>query len=474
MAEIQTAKIQKGDAATRLGTEGVGRLVLRFSIPAIAGMLVNALYNVVDRIFVGRGVNETALGGLALVMPLMTISFAFAMLFGIGAANMISIRLGQGRRDEAVKALNMGFFLLFATGLAIMAVELVGIDFFLSLLGAQEGSVSIGYARRYYRIILYGHVFQMIGFGMSHCTRAQGFPLMTMTSMFIGAGMNMILDPVFIFILGWGVEGAAFATILSQLASSIFIVIFACSKKAVIRLDLRGFRPSLATAVQIMIFGSAPCLLQFAMSAMQIVFNWSMSLYGAAALGVANGGDIALSGMNIIQSLSMLILMPVIGINQGAQPVLGYNYGAKNFRRVRKAYLIAICAATAVCITGWLAAFGFPVFLVRLFAPNGSAALLAFTPRALRLGLLMVPINGFQMVSANFFTVTGRPKVSSFLALLRQVIVLIPCMLLFGRLWGLYACVAAMPTADFIACAVTAVMMLRELGHLKQKIRGDL
>ncbi|MDR3312263.1 MAG: MATE family efflux transporter [Spirochaetaceae bacterium] len=469
------AKItQKPDAATRLGTESVVRLLLRFSVPAILGMLVNALYNVVDRIFVGRGVNETALGGLALVMPLMTISFAFAMLFGIGSANMISVRLGQGKRGEAVRALNMGFFLLFFAGLVIMCVELVGIDFFLSLLGAQDGSVSIQYARRYYRIILYGHVFQMIGFGMSHCTRAQGFPLMTMTSMLIGAGMNMILDPVFIFVFGWGVEGAAWATIISQLASAIFIVTFARSKKAVVRLDFRGFRPSLSVALQIMTFGSAPCLLQFAMSAVQLIFNWSMSRYGAATLGVANGGDIALSGMNIIQSLAMLILMPVFGINQGAQPILGYNYGAKNFARVRHAYLLAILGATLICVTGWVAAFGFPRLLVRLFAPAGSAALLDFTPRALRLSLLMTPINGFQVVSANFFTVTGRPKISSFLALLRQVILLIPCMVLFGNLWGLYGCAAAMPTADFIACAVTGAMILRELGRLKRAMGGAL
>ncbi|MDR1257520.1 MAG: hypothetical protein LBJ86_07210, partial [Spirochaetaceae bacterium] len=175
------------DAAERLGTDGVGRLLLRFSIPSIAGMLLNALYNVVDRIFVGRGVDEIALGGISLVMPLMTLSMAFAMLFGIGAANMISVRMGQGKRDEAENALNHCFFLLIAVGLVTAAAELALLDPLLGLLGAEDGSAAIEYSRRYYRIILYGQVFFQLSFGLSHCSRAQGFPIMSLLSMVFGA-----------------------------------------------------------------------------------------------------------------------------------------------------------------------------------------------------------------------------------------------------------------------------------------------
>jgi putative MATE family efflux protein len=459
-----------GDAAARLGTESVGKLLLRFSIPAISGMLVTALYNVVDRVFVGRGVNELALAGLSLVLPLMTISMAFAMLFGVGSANLISMRLGQGKPKEAENALNHCFWLLVVSGIVIMLAELAFLDFILSLLGAQKGSVALGYARRYYRIILYGHVFMMVGFGFSHCTRAQGFPVISMIGMFIGAGMNMVLDPLFIFVFGWEVEGAAIATIISQFCSAVWVLTFSSGKKAVVRLRFRGFRPSTQMAFQIMAFGSAQFLLQFVMSGVQLLYNTSMGWYGAAGLGVDNGGDIALSGLNIAGSILMLILMPVFGINQGAQPILGYNYGAKKFNRVLKAYLGAAGAATVVCTVGFIVVQGFPHFLVSIFAPDGSDALLRFTPAAMRIQMLMLPLAGFQIVSANVFVVTGRPRTSIFLSMLRQCIALIPCMLIFGRFWGLYGVVASAPVADGFSFILTGILILFELKKLRTPV----
>jgi putative MATE family efflux protein len=461
---------RREDAADRLGTEPVGRLLLRFSLPAVTGMLVNALYNVVDRIFVGRGVNEIALGGLSLVLPLMTISMAFAMLFGIGAANMISMRLGQGRREDAENALNHCLFLLVGAGLVMMAAGLIFMEPILSLLGAEEGSAAIGYARDYFRIILYGSVFSLVGFGFSHCTRAQGFPAITMIGMILGAGMNMILDPIFIFVFGWGVEGAAWATIISMLASAIWVLSFNLGRKPVIRLSLRSFKPSMRIVLQIVSFGSAQFLLQFFMSAVQLLYNTSVGWYGAAGLGISNGGDIALSGMNINMSIIMMILMPVFGINQGAQPVLGYNYGAKRFNRVLRAYLLAIAAATAICILGFAVGELFPAALIRIFTPDGSPALIRFAPWALRVMMLLLPLNGFQIVSANFFVVTGRPKVSIFLSMLRQCIALIPCILIFGRVWGLWGIVAAAPVADGLSFFFTGGMILLELKKLKRQI----
>ena len=468
---VKSPDARQENAADRLGTEPVGRLLFRFSLPAIIGMLVNALYNVVDRIFVGRGVNEIALGGLSLVLPLMTISMAFAMLFGIGAANMISMRLGQGRREDAENALNHCLFLLIGTGLVMMAAGIVFLEPVLSLLGAGEGSAAIGYARDYFRIILYGAVFSLVGFGFSHCTRAQGFPTITMIGMILVAGMNMILDPIFIFVFGWGVEGAAWATIISMLASAIWVLSFNLSKRAVIRLNFRSFRPSMGIVLQIMSFGSAQFLLQFFMSAVQLLYNTSVGWYGAAGLGVPNGGDIALSGMNINMSIIMMILMPVFGINQGAQPVLGYNYGAKRFKRVLRAYLLAITAATTICVLGFAIGELFPVALVRVFAPDGSPALIRFAPWALRVMMILLPLTGFQIVSANFFVVTGRPKVSIFLSMLRQCTALIPCILIFGRVWGLWGIVAAAPVADGFSFFFTGGMILFELRKLRRQIR---
>ncbi|MDR2747898.1 MAG: MATE family efflux transporter [Treponema sp.] len=459
----------KPDAADRLGTMAVGRLLLQFSLPAITGMLVNALYNVVDRIFVGRGVNEIALGGLSLVLPLMTIQMAVAMLFGIGSANMISMRLGQGRRGEAENALNHCFFLLFFMGLLTTVLGIIFMEPLLSLLGAQKNSAAVAYSREYFRIILLGNCFSMVGFGFSHCTRAQGFPAVTMISMVMGAGLNMILDPVFIFLLGWGVRGAAWATIISQFASTIWIVSFSLGKRAVIKLKPRNFKPSLSMVGQIMAFGSAQFLLQFIMSAVQLINNMSMGWYGAAALGVENGGDIALSGMTIGGSIIMMILMPVFGINQGAQPILGYNYGAKRYGRVLRAYVLAALSATAICVLGFAIVELFPKFLVGIFITESSEALLLFAPRAMRIAVLMLPLNGFQIVSTNMYVVTGRPKVSIFLSLLRQFIVLIPCIFIFGRAWGLWGVVAAGPVADGFSFILTAVMISFELRKLRRE-----
>jgi Na+-driven multidrug efflux pump len=461
---------EKSNAANRLGTEPVRKLLFKFSIPAITGMLVSALYNVVDRIFVGRGVNEIALGGISLVLPLMTIGMAFAMLFGLGAANMISMRLGQGKKQEAENALTHCFFLLIGAGILITVLALIFLDPILSLMGAAQGSEALGYAREYFRITLYGCVFFMVSFGLSHCTRAQGFPAVTMVAMVLGAVLNIILDAVFILWFKWGVQGAAWATVISQFISAVFILRFILTKKAVVRLKISLFKPRYSIVMQIMAFGSAQALLQFMMSAVQLLNNKSAGWYGADALGVANGGDVALSGMNITGVILMLILMPVFGINQGAQPILGYNYGAGLYSRVLRAYLGAIAAATAICILGFAVVQLFPVQLVRLFAPDGSAALMEFAPRAMRITMLLLPVAGFLIVSTNFFVVTGRPKTSIFLSMLRQCILLIPLIFFFGRFWGLWGVVAATPVADGVSCIVVGVFIAIEL----KKLRGCL
>jgi len=290
----------------------------------------------------------------------------------------------------------------------------------------------------------------------------------------MGAVLNIILDPIFIFVFKWGVEGAAWATVICQAISAFWILRFVTGKKAVIRLRLKSFRPSPAIILQIMSFGSAQFLLQFLMSGVQVLYNTSMGWYGVAALRTANGGDIALSGMNIVSAISMLILMPVFGINQGVQPILGYNYGAKQFDRVLQAYLKAIAAATAICITGFAAVGLFPVQIVKLFAPDGSAPLMEFAPRTMRIMLLMLPLAGFQIISTNLFVVTGRPKISIFLSLLRQCLILIPCILIFGRVWGLWGVVTAAPVSDAFAFFVTGGMIIFELRKLRRFNRTAL
>jgi putative MATE family efflux protein len=463
----QNKKNVPDDAATRLGTEPISKLLIQFSLPAMTGMIVNALYNIVDRIFVGRAVGEAALGGLALVMPVMTIIMAFSVLFGIGSANLISMRLGQERREEAENALNHCFWLLILSGALLTALGVLFMEPILSVLGAQDGSESIDYARRFLRIILFGSVFFIMGLGFSHCTRAQGFPTISMLGFVLGAVVNVILVPIFLFVFKWNVEGAALGTVIAQASTVVFILAFGFSRKAVLRLRPLSVKPSLKAITQIISFGSAQFLLQFAMSFVMLIYNISMSVYGVRELGAVSGGDVALSGMNIVNSISMLIIMPIFGINQGAQPLLGFNYGAKKFGRVLGTYVRAVIAATVIGCAGFALLRIFPDQIVRLFAPNGSREILMFTPAAMRIATMALPIVGFQIVSANMFVVTGRPKTSVILSMMRQFILLIPCIFLFGRIWGLDGVIAASPAADAMAVILTTVMIVRELRKLR-------
>jgi len=466
-AEAPTANNLHNPAADRLGTEPIGKLLLRFSIPAITGMLVSALYNVVDRIFIGQAVGEMALGGLSLVLPLMTVSLAFAMLFGIGAANMISMRLGQGRKQDAENALAHCFFLLLGTGILMTVLGIIFLEPILSLMGAPEGSEALGYARGYFRVILFASVFGLLSFGLSHCTRAQGFPIITMIALLIGAVLNIVFDALFILVFDWGVEGAGWATVVAQGVSMVWILRFCLGKKAGVRLNLKTFKPSLAIVLQIVSFGSAHFLFQITMSAVQLLYNLSMGWYGATALGVANGGDIALAGQNIVGVIHMLILMPIFGINQGAQPLLGYNYGAKKFNRVMRTYLLAVAAGTVVCTIGFIVTMLFPSQLVGMFVSNGDPVLMYFAPRSMRIMFLLLPTAAFLIISTTFFVVTGRPKISIFLALLRQCLLLVPLIFIFGRSWGLWGVIAAAPVSDTIALFITGTMIFFELRKLR-------
>ena len=478
MSEATTESLQESDrpapatkpqdAADRLGTEPVGRLLLRFSIPAITGMLVNALYNVVDRVFIGRAVSEIALGGIALVMPLMVITMGFAMLFGFGAANMISMRLGQGRRKEAENAFAHCLILLFGVGVLFTVVGIAFTDQILSVLGAPAQSESLVYARGYFRIILYSTVFGLVGFGLSHCTRAQGFPLITMVALLMGAVLNIGFDALFIVAFGWGVEGAGWATVVAQGISMAWILRFCMGKGAVVRFSLKTFKPSFAVVRQIMSFGSAHFMIQIMGSFVILLFNTNMGRHGAAALGVGNGGDIALSGWNIVGALQMLVMMPIFGINQGAQPLLGYNYGAKKFDRVLRAFRLGVAAGTVVCLIGFAGTMLFPSRLVGLFVGDGDPLLVEFAAGSMRIIFIMMPAYALIVMGTTFFVVTGRPKVSVMLSLLRQGLILIPILLVFGRIWGLWGVIAAVPVSDTLALFITGTMIFFELRKMKR------
>lgn len=450
--------MQKVDnRSKRLGEEKVLSLLIKFSIPAVVGMLVNALYNVVDRIFVGRGVGSLAIAGIVVGFPLMILLMAFGMLIGIGGTALVSIRLGEGKKEEAEKILGNSLILLAVIPVIIIVLGLLFMDTILGWFGASEAVLP--YAKSYLTIILYGAVFQTVGFGLNNFIRGEGNPQMAMMTMLIGAILNTVLDPIFIFTFNMGIEGAALATIISQAVSAIWVLHYFLKGKSLLKFRRSNLKLDMSIVKGIIAIGLAPFALQIAASVQTAIMNTSLLRYG---------GDVAISGMGVINSIAMLILMPVFGINQGAQPIIGFNYGAKKFDRVKSALKLAIAAATIVVLTGYIGVMLFPHELIRMFNDKDDA-LIEFGVRAIRIFLIFLPIIGFQIVSSNYFQAVGKPKKAMFLSLSRQVIILIPSLLILPTFFGLNGILYAGPFSDLVASVVTGILLFNELRHLEEK-----
>lgn len=445
------------DHTKQLGEARVSKLLLKFSIPAITGMVVNALYNVVDRIFIGQGVGRMGIAGLTIAFPLMTVMMALAMLIGLGATALISIRLGEQRKEEAELIIGNAMVCLIGIALTVTTLGLIFLDPLLVFFGAS--TEVLPYARDYMKIILLGEVFMSIGFGMNHFIRAEGNPKIAMATMLLGAIANTILDPIFIFVLGWGVKGAAWATIISQAASAAWVLSYFIGKRSHLRIQIRNLKLKLDVIRQITAIGSAPFMMQMAASVIGVILNTSLLRYG---------GDLAISAMGIVNSIAMFFLMPLFGINQGAQPIIGYNYGAEKFDRVKKTLMLAITAATLVVLFGFTMIRLFPETLVSLFSKQ-DPELIKLSSRAMQLYLMMLPIIGFQIISSNYFQAVGKPQQAMILSLSRQVLLLIPALLILPRFFGLNGVYYAGPVADFGSSLITGVWLFFELKQLDRK-----
>lgn len=450
------------DHTKQLGEARISKLLLKFSIPAITGMVVNALYNVVDRIFIGQGVGRMGIAGLTVAFPLMTVMMALSMLIGLGATALISIRLGEQRKEEAELIIGNAMICLIGIALTVTALGLIFLDPLLRMFGASLEVLP--FARVYMRIILLGEVFMSIGFGMNHFIRAEGNPKIAMLTMLLGAITNTILDPIFIFVFGWGVKGAAWATIISQAVTAAWVLSYFLRKKSHLRIQIRNLKLKLAVVREITAIGSAPFMMQMAASVIGIILNNSLVFYG---------GDLAISAMGIVNSIIMLFLMPLFGINQGAQPIIGYNYGAEKFDRVKKTLKLAITAATVVVLVGFVIVQLFPESLVILFSKN-DPELLALSAKAMRIFLMMLPIIGFQIVSANYFQAVGKPQQAMILSLSRQVLLLIPALLILPRFFGLNGVFYAGPVSDFGSSVITGIWLYFELKHLDRRHNESL
>ena len=409
-----------------LGEAPIGKLLLQYSVPAIIGMIVNALYNIVDRMFIGNipNIGSLAITGVGITMPIMTIILAFGMLIGIGATANISLNLGKGNRPTAEKLLGNAFTLSIIVGLAIAIVGTICANPILNLFGASENTLF--YAKEYLNIILLGCTFNILSFSLNSTVRADGNPKMSSFTMVIGCGTNIILDYVFIFILNLGVKGAALATIISQAITFFIILYYYTAGNSNLKLKVENFKLKKHLVTMTFAIGIAPFATQIANSLVQVIANNALKTYGS---------DLAIGAMTVISSLNIIFMMPIFGINQGCQPIIGFNYGAKKYERAKEAFKYATIAACVICIIGFISIQCFPTQIISLF--NNDPELTTLAIKGIRIYLLMMPVVGINIVATSYYQSIGKAKISMFVSLLRQVILLIPFTIILPKFIGL-------------------------------------
>ncbi|EOH94878.1 MATE family efflux transporter [Enterococcus pallens] len=443
-----------------LGTEKVSRLIIQFSIPAIIGMIVNALYNVVDRIYIGNApsLGQNGLAGITIGFPIMIILIAIGLLFGVGGATLFSIRLGEKKVQEAEEALGNAFSLLIISGLLFMLLGQLFLTRVLTLFGASP--TVLPYSIEYMRIIFFGAIFQIVSLGMNNFMRADGQPKLAMITMFMGAGVNIVLDPVFIYVFDMGMAGAALATILSQFISMVWILAYFLGKRSHHKIHVRNMRLKWQTSTRLTALGLPSFFIQLANSLLNVVLNVNLTTYG---------GDIAVSGMGIVNSIQTILLMPITGLVQGTQPIISFNHGAKKFQRVWQAQKIAITSATAIVVLGWIITRIAPELLVSMF--NRDPELMSFSAFALQAWFFCLPVIGFQIVASNYFQATGKTTVAIILTLTRQFLMLLPAIFIFSNIWGLEGILYAAPFSDAASVILTGSLYLIAMKKLRQEIR---
>lgn len=435
-----------------LGTEPIGKLLIKYSVPAIIGMMVNGLYNVVDRIFIGNipNVGSIAIAGVGVTTPIMTIILAFAMLIGIGAVTNISIKLGQGRKEVAEKIVGNAIFLSIFIGLLITVVGLVFQNPILSAFGASKESMY--FAKEYITIILVGCVFNILAFVMNSVIRGDGNPKLAAMIMVVGCGLNIVLDAIFIFPFGMGIKGAALATVLSQIITAIWAICYYLRGKSNLQFHTGNLKLEAALVKGIFAIGCAPFAMQIAASLTQVISNNALK---------AQGGDLAIGAMATISSISLMLLMPIVGVNQGSQPIIGYNYGAGNYARVTKTLKICMTVAIVGLSLAWVGIQMFPHVMVGMF--NGDPELMAITVSGLRRYLIVMPLIAIPYLGSNFVQSIGKAKQAMVLSLLRQVIIFIPALLILPKFMGLDGIWFAQPIADIVATLITIFVVRKEI-----------
>ncbi|EEH98525.1 MATE family efflux transporter [Clostridium tertium] len=435
---------------TNLGEGSVGKLLLSLALPAIVAQLVNVLYNIVDRIFIGRMVNgEVAMAGVGVAFPIIMIISAFSALIGMGGAPLAAIKMGEKDNEGAEKIISNSFSTLIIIGLICTIVFLIFKEDLLWAFGASDAT--IGYAVDYLTIYLIGTVFVQIALGMNPFINTQGFAKIGMVTVVIGAIINIVLDPIFIFKLNLGVKGAALATILSQFVSAIWVLTFLFGKKSILKIRVNYLAPKFKVLLPIVALGVSPFIMQSTESLVLISMNNKLQLYG---------GDLAVGAMTIMSSIMQIVTLPLMGLSQGAQPIISYNFGAKNIERVKRTFKLLLTSCLTYTFIMWAALMVFPEVFVGIF--NNKPELVEITSWSMRIFFGGIFIFGAQIACQQTFLALGQAKISLIMALLRKVVLLVPLIFILPMFFEdkLKAVLFAEPISDIIAALTTITVFI--------------
>ncbi len=437
-----------------LGTEKISKLLLQYALPAIIAMTASSLYNMVDSIFIGHGVGALGIAGLALTFPLMNLASAFGSLVGVGASTIVSVKLGQKDYDSANKLLGNVLVLNVIIGVAFTIVCLPFLDPILRFFGASDNTLT--YARDYMEIVLLGNVITHMYLGLNAVLRSSGYPKMAMYATLASVVLNIILNPIFIFVLNWGIKGAAWATVFSQVISLVYQLIHFSNPKQLLHFKKGIYKLRKDLVNGIISIGLSPFLMNICSSMIIILINRGLK---------EHGGDMAIGAYGIVNRIIFLFTMIIMGLNQGMQPIAGYNFGARLFPRVTEITKLTVKWAVGVATFGFIICHLFPTYIVRLFTTDPD--LIHAAVYGLHIVFAVFPIVGFQMVATNFFTSIGMSKKAILLSLTRQLLLLVPCLIILPRFLGTLGVWISIPIADSLATIITALVLFNQFKKFK-------
>lgn len=436
-------------------TKRINKIVWEYALPGIIGTVVTALYNVIGRIFIGQGVGALAISGLAITFPVMNLTSSIGMLVGAGAAARISISLGKRDKLTSEKILGNSLLLTIILNAVFITLILIFLEPILRAFGASD--LTLPYAYDYLKIVLLGNVFVSLTYNFNAMMRSSGYPKKAMVTMLIGAVFSVILTPIFLYGFDLGIQGVAWATVTSMLLGMLFVMHHFLQKKSLIRLKWKYIKLNKKIILAIVSIGMSPFSMQVAASGVAVLMNTSL---------IRHGGDLAVGAYGIINTVLMMFLMIIMGLNQGTQPIIGYNYGAANYKRVRETLLYALKIATIITVAGALIGVIFPGVFAAAFTTD--AELMSITERGIRIAVSAMPLVGFQIVSSSFFQSIGFAAKSLIQSLSRQLIFLVPGIILLPRLWGLDGLWIAMPVSDVLAFILSLLLLIYQLRQLKR------